>query len=238
MAKIIFTDGSEVRGSIGGKTYSRNASGAFVRAKITPVNKNTLKQQIARNAFASLSQAFRSLTAAQRSTFETMRSFYSRTDSIGNLVTPTAPQLFQRLNGVLLQNGIVDLTTLLTTCPAPVQLVSIAAAAPVYDVSDNSLFTTIGFNNGSSEVPSDQNVAVYATAAISNGVKSVPTSMFKKIKTLEAGDDTATTSIANNYIATFPAPAVGDAIWLKLVVYSTTTGQQASEVIVKLAIQA
>lgn len=235
-AKILMADGSEIRGKIGGKVYSRNASGAFVRKYVKPTNANTVKQQSVRNTFGSLSGAYRDLTDAQRATFETMRQFYKTQDSIGNTITPTAAQLFNRLNGVLVQNGVLNLTSLLTTCPAPVALVGITAGAPDFDTTANTFEANLTFDNALQTVPADQKLVISATPSISAGIKKVPANMYSRIRTLDAADDTAAENLHANYLAVFPEPAVGANVFLKAQTFSTVTGQITSEVTFKVAV--
>jgi hypothetical protein len=237
MAKIVFLDGSEIRGKVGGKVYSRNASGAFVRMYVKGVNANTSKQQSVRNNFSTLSSAYRTLTDAQRATYENLRTFYTTTDGVGNVVTPTAPQLFNRLNGVLLQNGEINITQILTTCPAPAPLIGIVAAAPISDVSSADMFAPITFANGSLTVPADQAVIISATSAISAGISKVPARLFTRITKFNTGTVTNTTDIFANYTFNYSAPAVGDTIYMKFQTYNTNTGQITSEVISQIVVQ-
>lgn len=231
-------DGSEIRGKIGGKVYSRNASGAFVRKYVKPTNANTSLQQSVRNSFGSLSSAYRSLSDADRATYEAMRQFYKRQDSIGNTVTPTASQLFNRLNGVLLQNGEKDISSLLTTCPAPVALIGITAAAPVSDVSATEMFANVTFDDSQSLVPADQKLIVSATPAISAGIKSVPSNVYKRIAKIDAADDTAAENLWASYNAVFSAPAAGDKIYMKFQTFSVLTGQITSEFVSPVVVSA
>lgn len=58
MARVLNSPIGDLRGSIGGNTFSRNRSGSIVRARTQPVNRNTVAQQKARAAFGQASQAF------------------------------------------------------------------------------------------------------------------------------------------------------------------------------------
>ena len=145
MAKIIMADGSEIRGKIGGKVYSRNASGAYVRKFVKPVNPSTSLQATARNNFKTISQAYRDLSDADKASYEAMRQYYTRQDSVGNTVTPTASQLFARINGKLLQNGVINSSTFITTCPVPNPVVNTQSAAPVYDTTAEELTYAVVF---------------------------------------------------------------------------------------------
>ena len=238
MAKIIFLDGSEIRGKVGGKVYSRNASGAFVRQYVKPVNANTALQQAVRNNFASLSGAYRSLTDAQRATYEAMKSFYKTTDSVGNVITPTAPQLFNRLNGVLIQNGVLNSSNPMTVCPAPVSLIGITTAAPTADISATQMYSAVTFANSTQVVPADQNLIISATAGISAGIKKVPANLFSRVHSLVAGDDTTQESVWSQYLAVFGTPVAGSSVYVKIQTYSIITGQITSEVIAPMVVSA
>jgi len=238
MAKIIFLDGSEIRGKVGGKVYSRNASGAFVRSYVKPVNANTTLQQAVRNNFASLSAAYRGLSDAARATYEAMKTFYKTTDSVGNVVTPTAPQLFNRLNGVLIQNGILNSSNPMAVCPAPVALVGIAAAAPTADVSATEMLAKVTFADSTQEVPTRQKLIVSATSGISAGIKKVPANLYSRIRTLNGADDTVTINVWADYVAVFGVPVANSSVYLKFQTFSIDTGQITSEFTVPVPISA
>lgn len=74
MARVVSWLIGELRGSISGQTYSRNARGAYVRARVTGTNPNTVAQQNARTAFGSASTLFKSLNPTVKANFATFAS--------------------------------------------------------------------------------------------------------------------------------------------------------------------
>lgn len=236
MAKIIFLDGSEIRGKVGGKVYSRNASGAFVRQYVKPINANTALQQGVRNNFSSLSSAYRDLSDANRATYENMRTFYKTTDSVGNVVTPTAPQLFNRLNGVLLQNGTINVANVMTTCPAPVNLIGTTSSAPTYVTATTTLHANVNFANGNTTIPADQALIISATASISAGIAKVPSKLFARIDQLSAAADTTTSNLSSAYVLAYGLPTAGATIYMRFQTFNINTGQITSELIVPIAV--
>lgn len=70
MARILSSLIGDLRGSIGGQTYSRNKAGAFIRQRVKPVNPQTPRQQNARYRFGNMSILFQSLTTAQKNCWE------------------------------------------------------------------------------------------------------------------------------------------------------------------------
>lgn len=74
MARILGFTYGELRGKIGGTVYSRNKSGAYARAKVTPVNPQTVIQQEARYRFGNMSILFQSLSEAQKGCWQNFAS--------------------------------------------------------------------------------------------------------------------------------------------------------------------
>lgn len=66
MARLINSTFGDIRGSVGGTTFSRNKSGAIMRNKIKPTNRNTTVQINNRAAIASITQTFKNITATQQ----------------------------------------------------------------------------------------------------------------------------------------------------------------------------
>lgn len=66
MARILSSLIGDLRGSIGGQTYSRNKAGAFIRQRVKPVNPQTVRQQNARYRFGNMSILFQSLSNIQK----------------------------------------------------------------------------------------------------------------------------------------------------------------------------
>jgi len=70
MARILGFQYGEMRGKLGGNVFSRNKAGAYVRAKVTPVNPQTVRQQNARYRFGNMSILFQSLSTMQKNCWE------------------------------------------------------------------------------------------------------------------------------------------------------------------------
>lgn len=70
MARVLGFLLGELRGKLGGTVFSRNKSGAIVRAKVTPVNPQTVRQQTARFRFGNSSILYQGLTASAKSCWQ------------------------------------------------------------------------------------------------------------------------------------------------------------------------
>lgn len=113
---------SEARGSINGATFSRNSSGAYIRARVKPVNPNTPAQSQARALFATLSAGYKSLTQADRLTWDAARPNFPQVDKLGQTIELTAQQLFMKFNRNLQASGgaLIDVAPTPTTVSTPV----------------------------------------------------------------------------------------------------------------------
>ena len=75
---------SDIRGSVGDETYSRNQGGPFVRARVTPTDPSSFDQGLARQAVSDVSKAWSdTLTEAQRESWRTYAGIHRRPDRWG-----------------------------------------------------------------------------------------------------------------------------------------------------------
>lgn len=86
MAKIKFGNiVADIRGSIGGITYSKNSFGAYAKNKVSPINPQTSGQTNARAFFTSLTKAWQSLTDVQRDGWSNFGTLYGEPDGFGEV---------------------------------------------------------------------------------------------------------------------------------------------------------
>lgn len=87
MARVLNSPIGDLRGSIGGNTFSRNRSGSIVRARTQPVNRNTVAQQRARAAFGQASQAFGALNYTDQSSWNAFAQDGARFNPVNGVNT-------------------------------------------------------------------------------------------------------------------------------------------------------
>lgn len=106
--KIKFGGGIvDARGSIAGNTYSRNHYGAYVRARTTPTNPNTARQQLVKSSIAFLAVMWaETLTAVQRTAWNLYGSSVAMQDSLGATMYLTGYNHFIRSNVILKMLGL------------------------------------------------------------------------------------------------------------------------------------
>ena len=209
----IVTDG---RGKIGGQVASKNRSGAYLRTKVTPVNRQTASQTVIRNRMSGLAQSWRSLTEAQRTAWNASVSDFAKTNIFGDLVNPTGFNLYCKLNNNLIRIGESEILL----PPAPAAITDIVIGALSLDASDGSvsLAYTAGADDGSE-------IEVWATPPQSAG------KCFVKAEYRLVSQFTANTAspldMAAAYIAKFGdiTGSEGMKVFVKTVAVNTTTGQ-------------
>lgn len=108
MALILPGSGvADIRGSIGGTTYSRNRYGNYARNRTIPVNPNTPLQQQIRSAISVARDAwFNTLTAAQRSDWGVYAANVAMTNRLGSTIYLTGFNHFCRSALAAIYNGI------------------------------------------------------------------------------------------------------------------------------------
>lgn len=133
MALIVLPEGTQISGSIGGTTYSRNRFGAYKRNRSVPVNPNTSRQVQVRNAVRSISIAWETiLTELQRGAWETYAAGVDWTNKLGQTVNLTGLNHFVRSNTPRVISTIPrvdDAPTILNLATAELQLAVTASEA-------------------------------------------------------------------------------------------------------------
>jgi hypothetical protein len=209
----IVTDG---RNKLGGQVYSKNASGSYVRNKVTPVNPSSASQVTVRSRFSTISQEWRALTTAQIAAWNAAVSDFKKTDIFGDVQNPSGFNLYQKLNNNLDNIGVAHISD----PPSPgstatFDTLSIAAANGA-----QTLVATVTPGT----LPASQSVIISATPGVSNG-KSFVKSEFRQIQVV--GSVTAgSISLTAAYIAKFGTiPEAGMRIFVQTQFVNATTGQ-------------
>jgi hypothetical protein len=206
------------RGKLGGHVLSKNRSGAVVRTKVTPVNKQSSSQLGVRNRFTTYSQGWKALTQAQRDAWNAAVSGFTGTNIFGDTVTPSGFNLYQKLNNNLVNLG----ESAITSPPTPSSVGEVVATTLEAESGTQSLSLTLAGN-----VPANTGVKVFATAQMSAG-KSYVKQAFRQITTLAAAATTPVDLLAAWQAKFGDIDQVGARISVKCVAVNLTTGQEGT----------
>lgn len=213
MAHIV----AEARGAIAGTVFSKNTYGAYLRAKVTPVNPQTTFQQAVRQFLASTAQDWRGLTQGQRDLWNSFSINFNRTNIFGDSVKLTGFNLFMQLNRNLLEISV----TPLTDAPTPQDVYGFTSASFIADTTGATMIVTYAPALGAND-----SVIVYATPPLSAG-KQFAKSEFRKIQVLtDIVGDNSPVDVGTAYIAKFGAlPPIGTKVFINLKGVSEVSGQ-------------
>lgn len=216
MAKVKFGGLiSEIRNSVNGWVFARNKGGAYIRTKVTPTNPQTAAQVAARARLAFFSQAWRSLTEAQRTAWSNATSNFETTDVFGDVVQPSGNALFVKLNcNINVAGGsIINLP--------PVPLGAESPGELTLDIDESA--DQIALQTSPSTVPAGHAMIVSATAQVSPGVSN-NNSKFRDIQVIAAGGSTGA-DIFNAYTAKFGPLVIGQKLFVRVRFIRTDTGE-------------
>ena len=200
------------RGKIGGQVASKNASGAYMKNKVTPSNPQTARQSVVRALFASISAGWSALSDAQIAGWNEAVSDWTTTNIFGDLKKPTGKALYQRLNNQAQSAGL----SAVTTVPAKLALPNSPITAVPIGVTATTLALTGADTSASTQV------VVFATTPVSSGTKNIK-SKLRQIYSA-AGDVYSATDAFAAYETKFGAIATGQNIFIG-VKYVVSSGQ-------------
>lgn len=104
MAKVENSYIGQLSGKLGGMIFSRNKGGSYVRAGVKGINPQTQSQLRARNAFASVSTLFRTLSSAEKSQWQEFADNWYSPRQGGNVGQFSAYNAFIALRSTVQQS--------------------------------------------------------------------------------------------------------------------------------------
>jgi hypothetical protein len=109
MALVVLPEGTQISGSSGGTTWSRNRYGAYKRNRSVPVNPNTDRQVAIRNIIRNLAIAWgQTLTQTQRDAWDVYAANVPWVNKLGQAVYLTGEAMYIRSNAARLTAGLAQ----------------------------------------------------------------------------------------------------------------------------------
>ena len=141
----------EIRGSIGGQVHSKNRFGHYIRARTTPVNPQSQRQNKIRASVGFLAPRWSDvLTQVQRDGWEVYAASITRTNKLGEQIKLTGYNMYIRSNTILLQSDLTivdDAPVTLTLAPEDPTMVG--------TVSEATQLISVAFDDGLDWVDQD-----------------------------------------------------------------------------------
>lgn len=216
MSKIkwgaIVVDG---RGKLGGHVFTKTKSGATMRTKVTPVNPKTSAQAAARSRLGGNSQAWASLSEAQRRGWNTLASETSKTNIFGDQYFPSGKNLFTSVNNNLVMTGNPSISN----TPTFGELPFIVDMQAVVDTVVETILLDISLDGS----VADMALVIEATQPSSPGKFNFDGS-YRQIAVSENGAPPTATALWDAYEAKFGKPAQGRKVSFRAYYISTSAG--------------
>lgn len=186
---------SDIRGSVGGVTFSRNRGGAYARARVTTTNPNTPKQTVTRQHFGQLISTWKNLTSAQRQAWVTLGGQMIRHNRVAQVYTLTGSQAFQSVNIVRSLFGLAtdNVAPILSVFPDIPPLTAVVDAAPADVIG---VIGSVFFTEG-------DRFLIKAAGPRSAGQQYITSSQFKVVLAAVAGAAQLNFSFAAQWVALF-----------------------------------
>jgi len=135
---------SDMRGSVGGSTFTRTRAGAITRQRVKPTNPQSQYQMDQRSIITELAQAWgQTLTQAQRDGWSTFGDNFPSVNKLGQQVLLTGNQAFSRVGGRMLAAG----QSYLSTAPADQDVAELQSVTATLDIGAGNFelaFTSVG----------------------------------------------------------------------------------------------
>lgn len=97
---------SDIRGSVGGITFSRNKSGAYARARTKGINSSTDRQAQWRSIFGNVMNVYSSLDVDDKIDWNASAETFTWFNKLGDPFVPSGQQLFMKLGAQLQSVGV------------------------------------------------------------------------------------------------------------------------------------
>lgn len=214
-----FTPGaivSEIRNKIAATVFTKNAAGAAIRNRVTPINRRSNSQTNRRQRLASLASSWRGLTESERAGWNAASANFPVQDNLGQTIYLTGEQLYVRCNANLLLIGQAQITA----APNPT---SFEVLTPGVFTAEDDDTITLAFTP--TPVPAGFNLVIRATPPVSAGKSFVSQSAFKYVQTIAAAG-ASPANIAAAYEALYGslANAVGQKIFVEAFLIEIASG--------------
>ena len=178
---------------------------------------DTDAQQNVRSILATLSAAWRGLTAAQRLSWINAAPSFPYRDIFGDSKILSGSQLYVKLNANLVNNG----ESAIATAPTPGELPALTVTIATATAGTQAL--SIGFTV--TPVPAGYSLVIDATSNIGTGISFVK-NRYRKISVVAAATASPYDAIAD-FTAVHGALVVGMQIFIRARLLNTATGQMS-----------
>lgn len=221
-----------ISGKLQGTVFARNKGGAYMRGRGTVSNPSTVAQSEVRSQFGSISQAWRSLTEADRRLWNNIAGENTYQNRLGDSRSLTGKAYFQQANGNLNTLGIEYLEEPIApqgvSAPSRIARPLEIAGGAVDSIDFELLVTSAGVNTA---------FVVEATPSLSVGVSNAK-NQYRKIgytgsvalgtESVSSADFQEPDALLQSYVLVHGEPIVGSKIFVRVKGINVNTGEAST----------
>ena len=185
---------SEIRGSVGDDTYSKNAYGPYVKQKLTQTVRNTAYQLVIRDAITTANTDYKNLTDDQFKTWESYVEEHLRSNGLSNRIKIS---VFNEFCARYVNRALAGSTATGFDAYPPCNEFSTITNLIASGGTFVGTIETQNFNGSTT-------VAVYATQPLSPTVRSIPKSIYNFIGTVTVSSGSENVDLTAQYIERYP----------------------------------
>lgn len=204
---------TNVSGKLGGQVATKGRNGLNIRTKVKPINRRTTSQVDVRSLLATVSQAWKGLTDAQRNAWTSAAQNFTHTNNFGQKFKPTGKNFFTEINLNLIIVGSAQVTSPPATTP-PIGLTALTA------LSAGAGLLTASF--AATPIAAANKAVVSATRGLSPGVAFVG-KQYRQIQVFPAASATPF-DLTAAYTTKFGAPVTGSRVFIRVKIIETVSG--------------
>ena len=212
---------TDARGKLGGHVFTKAKSGATIRTKVSPLNPKTSAQSEARSALGANSQAWRTLTEAQRLAWNSAAQEVSKTNAFGDTYFPSGKNYFTAVNNNLRNVG----GSVILDPPALVEMPGLTSVDVDFDLVAEQL-DIAPFYVG---VDTDIIMVCNATSGQSAGRYNF-SGKYRKFIGFSLAGAPNNTALYDFYVLKFGVPSAGQKVSFEFYLVNQTTGQVSPRV--------
>ena len=204
---------SEGRGSLNGTVFSRNSAGAYMRAKVSPAQPRTARQQQVRQQLSSASAGWRNLTEDQRKAWIAAAAAATKINVFGDNVPLTGHQLYVRIARYAQEAGV--------TIPTDPPTIEATTGLDTLTLTADATPATLSLEFTPGTLPANVKLLIDATDTLSAGI-SYAGGKYRRIMVSDAAA-TSPIDLLSNWQAKFGSLVSGAKVFVRVSAIDTTT---------------
>lgn len=223
MSKITYSGiaVTESAGKAENFVYSRNRGGHFKRSYVVPVYPATPNQVSWTSAFSGIASIWQMLPEDVRQLWNNAADQFYRKNTLANNYRLSGYNYFiQQTINILLANGAP------TFAPVLPRFTDEVIRARFNILTTTVMQITLNMLGGSTVIPGNMTLILFATTGVSQGINYKRTG-YSGFYSFNPTDSTNHIDVMSQYLLVYPAPTVGQKIFIRAAFYHAITGQKS-----------